>query len=83
MVQHCQQRIVFLGRADSDAQAEEILADPDCTFAYYYRYIRGVRQIEEFREHQGKPLPELNALLEGEVALEESVYLTIHRVPDA
>ncbi|GIT24705.1 MAG: hypothetical protein CM1200mP41_07490 [Gammaproteobacteria bacterium] len=32
-----------------------------------------VRQIEEFREHQGKPLPELNALLEVDVALEESV----------
>ena len=58
---------------DSDAQAQDILADPDGTFAYYYRYIRGVRQIEEFREHQGKPLPELNALLEVDVALEESV----------
>ena len=58
---------------ESDAQAQDILADPDGTFAYYYRYIRGVRQIEEFREHQGKPLPELNALLEVDVALEESV----------
>ena len=58
---------------ESDAQAQDILADPDGTFAYYYRYIRGVRQIEEFREHQDKPLLELNALLEVDVALEESV----------
>ncbi|GIT52995.1 MAG: hypothetical protein Ct9H300mP16_01550 [Pseudomonadota bacterium] len=28
---------------DSDARAEDILADPDGVFAYYYRYIRGVR----------------------------------------
>lgn len=58
---------------DSDAEAEEILADPDGTFAYYYRYIRGVRQIEEFREHQSKPLPELNAMLEVDLALEQCV----------
>ena len=59
--------------ADSDAQAEDILADPDGTFAYYYRYIRGVRQIEEFRDKQTEPIETLNELLEVPQALVDCV----------
>ena len=28
---------------ESDAQADEMLADPDGTFAFYFRYLAGVR----------------------------------------
>jgi alkanesulfonate monooxygenase SsuD/methylene tetrahydromethanopterin reductase-like flavin-dependent oxidoreductase (luciferase family) len=58
---------------ESNAQAEEILADPDGVFSYYYRYLRGVRQIESFRDRQDAPSRELNTLLEVDQALEDCV----------
>ena len=58
---------------DNDSQAEDILSDPDGTFAYYYRYIRGVRQIEEFRDKQGEPIETLNKFLEVPEALTDCV----------
>ena len=58
---------------ESDSQAEDILSDPDGTFAYYYRYIRGVRQIEEFRDKQDEPIEVLNKLLEVPQALADCV----------
>ena len=58
---------------DSDSQAEDILSDPDGAFSYYYRYIRGVRQIEEFRDQQAEPIERLNQLLEVPQALTDCV----------
>jgi len=58
---------------DSDARAEDILADPDGVFAYYYRYIRGVRQIEDFKDRQHEPLSVLNEIVEVPQALEDCV----------
>ena len=58
---------------DSDSQAEDILSDPDGTFSYYYRYIRGVRQIEEFQDQQAEPIERLNQLLEVPQALADCV----------
>ena len=58
---------------DSDAQAEDILADHDGVFAYYYRYIRGVRQIEDFKDRQDEPLSVLNQIVEVPQALDDCV----------
>ena len=46
---------------DSDAQAEELLADPDGVFGHYFRYLRGVAQMTEFDQEQ--PIEALNAEL--------------------
>ena len=39
--------------------------------AHYFRYIRGVRQIEEFQSLQREPLPVLNEFLEVPAALDD------------
>ena len=57
----------------SDAAAAEHLEDPDSTLAFYFRYLRGVRRIAEFRDRQEAPVETLNAFLEVEQALEECV----------
>ncbi|MEX2643675.1 MAG: LLM class flavin-dependent oxidoreductase [Acetobacterales bacterium] len=48
---------------ESDAQAEDILADPDGVFAFYFRYLRGLRRIEELRPHQEAAPEVLNEIL--------------------
>ena len=58
---------------DSDARAEEILADPDGALTYYYRYLRGVRSIEALAERPHATLEELNTMLEVPQALEDCV----------
>lgn len=68
---------------ESDAQAEEILADPDGVFAFYFRYLRGVRRIDDFREQQDAPPAVLNELLEVDEALADCVIAgTARRVLD-
>ncbi len=57
----------------SDAQAEELLSDPDGTLAFYFRYLRGVRRIAEFRDRQDAAPETLNAFLEVGQALEDCV----------
>ncbi len=57
----------------SDAQAEALVSDPDGTLAYYYRYLRGVRRIADFRDQQGAPPETLNAFLEVDQALNDCV----------
>ncbi len=57
----------------SDAQAEELLSDPDSTLAFYFRYLRGVRRIADFRDRQDAPPATLNAFLEVDQALDDCV----------
>ncbi len=57
----------------SDAQAEELLSDPDGTLAFYFRYLRGVRRIADFRDRQDEPPESLNAFLDVDQALEDCV----------
>jgi alkanesulfonate monooxygenase SsuD/methylene tetrahydromethanopterin reductase-like flavin-dependent oxidoreductase (luciferase family) len=56
---------------ETDDAGIELLADPDGVIAHYFRYIRGVRRIEEFETLQHEPLPLLNEFLEVPAALEE------------
>ena len=57
----------------SDAHAEELLSDPDGTLAFYFRYLRGVRRIADFRDQQHAPPEALNVLLEVDQALQDCV----------
>jgi alkanesulfonate monooxygenase SsuD/methylene tetrahydromethanopterin reductase-like flavin-dependent oxidoreductase (luciferase family) len=56
---------------ETDEAGEQLLIDPDGVIAHYFRYIRGVRQIEEFQSLQQEPLPLLNEFLEVPAALED------------
>ncbi len=56
---------------ETDEAGAQLLSDPDGVIAHYFRYIRGVRQIEEFQSLQQKPLPLLNEFLEVPAALED------------
>ena len=58
---------------ESDAEAEEILADPDGPLTFYYRYLRGVRCMEDIAERPGATLEELNDMLEVPQALADCV----------
>ncbi len=59
--------------ARSDAHAEELLDDPDGTLAFYFRYLRGVRRIAEFRDQQQASPQDLNTFLEVDQALNDCV----------
>ncbi len=59
--------------ARSDTHAEELLSDPDGTLAFYFRYLRGVRRIADFRDQQQAPPETLNAFLEVDQALKDCV----------
>ena len=56
---------------ETDDAGTELLADPDGVIAHYFRYIRGVRRIEEFQTLQEEPLNMLNDFLEVPAALED------------
>ena len=56
---------------ETDEAGAQLLTDPDGVIAHYFRYIRGVRQIEEFRSLQQEPLSLLNEFLEVPAALED------------
>jgi alkanesulfonate monooxygenase SsuD/methylene tetrahydromethanopterin reductase-like flavin-dependent oxidoreductase (luciferase family) len=56
---------------ETDEAGEQLLIDPDGVIAHYFRYIRGVRQIEEFQSLQQGPLPLLNEFLEVPAAIED------------
>ncbi|MFT7645900.1 MAG: alkanesulfonate monooxygenase SsuD [Candidatus Poriferisodalaceae bacterium] len=56
---------------DSDAQADEICADPDGVFSHYFRYLRGVAQMPEL--DQTLPIETLNEQLKVGSAVNKSV----------
>ena len=56
---------------ETDEAGAQLLADPDGVIAHYFRYIRGVRQIEEVRSLQQEPVSLLNEFLEVPAALED------------
>ena len=56
---------------ETDEEGAELLSDPDGVIAHYFRYIRGVRQIDEFQSLQDEPLPILNEFLEVPAALDD------------
>ena len=56
---------------ETDEAGAQLLTDPDGVIAHYFRYIRGVRQIEEVRSLQQEPVSLLNEFLEVPAALED------------
>ena len=56
---------------NTDEEGAELLSDPDSIIAHYFRYIRGVRRIEEIQSLQQEPLPVINEFLEVPAALED------------
>ena len=58
---------------ESDAQAEEILADPDGVFAFYFRYLGGVRDMPRLNEEPGESITELNQRYRVDKSLEKCV----------
>lgn len=48
---------------ESDDEAEDLLADPDGDFAFYFRYLKGLREMHAIAQHPDMSLSELNALL--------------------
>ncbi len=55
---------------DSESQAEDILADPDGVFHFYFRYLRSLQRLPEVRAADPSAAS-LNALLDVEEAVAE------------
>ncbi|MEM7404620.1 MAG: LLM class flavin-dependent oxidoreductase [Pseudomonadota bacterium] len=58
---------------DSDAEARELLDDPDGPFSFYFRYLRGLRQMPEIARDQIDSIATLNDMLGVEEAIEQCV----------
>ncbi len=59
---------------DSDAEADELLADPDGTFAFYFRYLAGVRDMVRLtKEEDSLTLDEMNDQLNVPKAIDKCV----------
>lgn len=72
---------------ETDKDGEEILVDPDGIVSHYFRYIRGVRRIDEFHALQNETLPVINEFLEVPTALNDcaivgSVNTVLERLVD-
>jgi len=59
---------------ETEQQADDALADPDGTLAFYFRYLRGLRRMGEVRDFGDNRSPaELNQFLGVSQAFEECV----------
>ncbi len=59
---------------DSDAESDELLADPDGTFAFYFRYLAGVRDMVRLQtEESSLSLEEINDQLSVPKAIDKCV----------
>ncbi|MGI9595639.1 MAG: LLM class flavin-dependent oxidoreductase [Acidimicrobiales bacterium] len=59
---------------ESDAEADELVADPDGTFAFYFRYLAGVRDMVRLSaEEDGLSLIEINDQLNVAKAIDKCV----------
>ena len=58
---------------DSTAQAEDLCNDPDGPFAFYFRYLRGLRRMEEIAGLNAPSVTALNELLGVAAAIEDCV----------
>lgn len=48
---------------ETDDQAAEVVEDPDGDFAFYFRYLRSLRQLDDLAEMWDEPVEALNARL--------------------
>jgi len=58
---------------DSDSEAEDLLADPDGDFTFYFRYLRGLREMREIAAHTDITIPALNTMLNVQAAIDSCV----------
>lgn len=58
---------------ESDAEAEELVADPDGDFAFYFRYLSGVREMSTLRRTGDPSTVEMNERFKVDKALEKCV----------
>ena len=58
---------------ESDAEAEEIKADPDGDFAFYFRYLRSLRNLDELDAMRDEPVEAMNARLDVAQAIRDCV----------
>ena len=56
---------------ESEAQADDILGDPDGLFHFYFRYLRSLRRLPEVKAIADAPAEALNELLDVEEAVAE------------
>ncbi len=57
----------------SDAEAQEIIDDPDGDFAFYFRYLRSLRNLEKLDQMWDEPPEALNERLGVAAAIQECV----------
>jgi alkanesulfonate monooxygenase SsuD/methylene tetrahydromethanopterin reductase-like flavin-dependent oxidoreductase (luciferase family) len=58
---------------DSDAQAQDLLDDPDGPFSFYFRYLRGLREMKAIRDMHEPTVERLNAFLDVRTSIEQCV----------
>ncbi len=58
---------------DSDAEADELVSDPDGTFAFYFRYLGAVRDLVALRCEPEVSIAEMNERYRVEKAIEKCV----------
>ncbi len=49
---------------ETDSESEEVLADPDGTFGFYFRYLAGVRDMPRLRGIEGEGSPSIPSVAE-------------------
>lgn len=58
---------------ETDQEAADVVADPDGDFAFYFRYLRSLRQMEELDAMRDEPVEALNARLGVAEAIRDCV----------
>lgn len=58
---------------ETDAEAEAVIDDPDGDFAFYFRYLRSLRNLDELEAMRDEPVEDLNARLGVAQAIEDCV----------
>ncbi len=58
---------------ETDQEAQDIIDDPDGDFAFYFRYLRSLRQMDDLAEMRDEPDEAMNARLDVAQAIQDCV----------
>ena len=58
---------------ETDAEAQAVIDDPDGDFAFYFRYLRSLRNLDELDAMRDEPVEALNARLDVAEAIQSCV----------
>jgi alkanesulfonate monooxygenase SsuD/methylene tetrahydromethanopterin reductase-like flavin-dependent oxidoreductase (luciferase family) len=58
---------------ETDAEAQDVIADPDGDFAFYFRYLRSMRSMAELSDMRQESIEQLNTRLDIAEAIETCV----------